>query len=77
MTKGTGVTLFHSDEFGHTLPGPRPERTPAQRKRSTGMGILIGSLILTVALAAVPSGYVIEQPGPTSTPWAPLASTTQ
>lgn len=58
------MTLFHSDEFGHTLPGPRPERTPAQRKRSTGMGILIGSLILTVALAAVPSGYVIEQPGP-------------
>jgi PDZ domain-containing protein len=58
------VTLFHSDEFGHALPGPKPERTPAQRKRSLGIGILIGSLVLTVGLAAVPSSYVIEQPGP-------------
>ncbi|MEY4102606.1 MAG: hypothetical protein RIR88_740 [Actinomycetota bacterium] len=58
------MTLFHSDEFGHVLPGPKPERTPAQRRRSLGVGILVGSLVLTVGLAAVPSSYVIEQPGP-------------
>jgi PDZ domain-containing protein len=29
-----------------------------------GVGILVGSLVLTVGLAAVPSSYVIEQPGP-------------
>jgi PDZ domain-containing protein len=61
---GLSVTLFHSDEFGHVLPGPKPARTPDQRKRSMGISILLGSLVLTVGLASVPSSYVIEQPGP-------------
>ena len=62
--KVRAVTLFHTDEFGNAVPGPKPVRTPAQRKRSLGLGVLFGSLLLTVALAAVPSSYAIEQPGP-------------
>ena len=60
----TVVTLFRADEQG--LPeGPQKTRkTKAQRRRSFGITILIGSLALAVGLAAVPSAYVIEQPGP-------------
>ena len=60
----TVVTLFRADEQG--LPGgpQKTRKTKAQRRRSFGITILIGSLALAVGLAAVPSAYVIEQPGP-------------
>jgi PDZ domain-containing protein len=58
------VTLFRADEQGLPEGQQKTRRTKTQRRRSFGITILIGSLALAVALAAVPSAYVIEQPGP-------------
>jgi PDZ domain-containing protein len=56
------VALFNDDAA--SMPAPPREKTPSQKRRSRGITLLIGSLILVLALAAVPSAYVIEQPGP-------------
>lgn len=58
------MTLFNSDPNSTLLGRIRAERTPAERRRARGVALLVGSLILTLALAAVPSSYVIEEPGP-------------
>ena len=58
------MTLFHADEQGLPENGRKPHKTKAQRRRTLGVTILVGSLVLAVGLAAVPSAYVIEQPGP-------------
>ncbi len=57
------MTLFPTDEQGF----PERERvrtSSSQRRRSLGVTLLVGSAVLAVGLAAVPSAYVIEQPGP-------------
>lgn len=58
------VTLFDNDPENMPLGLFRRDRTPAERRRARGVAILVGSLILTLSLAAVPSSYVIEEPGP-------------
>ncbi|BAU98836.1 Putative exported protein [Aurantimicrobium minutum] len=58
------MTLFHADEQGLPENGRKPHKTKAQRRRTLGVTFLVGSLVLAVGLAAVPSAYVIEQPGP-------------
>lgn len=58
------VTLFDSDSDSSLLRRLRAERTPEERRRARGVALLVGSLMLTLALAAVPSSYVIEEPGP-------------
>lgn len=58
------VTLFDNDPETMPLGLFRRDRTPAERRRARGVAILVGSLILTLSLAAVPSSYVIEEPGP-------------
>jgi Lon-like protease len=60
----TDVTLFRADEQGQPEGHKKVRKNPAQRRRSLGITFLIGSLALAVGLAAVPSAYVIEQPGP-------------
>lgn len=58
------MTLFDNDPESMPLGLFRRDRTPAERRRARGVAILVGSLILTLSLAAVPSSYVIEEPGP-------------
>lgn len=58
------MTLFRADEHGLPEGEHKPKKTPVQRRRSLGVTLLVGSLVLVVGLAAVPSAYVIEQPGP-------------
>jgi PDZ domain-containing protein len=58
------VTLFHADEQGVPEGPKKTPKTKAQRRRTLGVTMLVGSLVLAVGLAAVPSAYVIEQPGP-------------
>lgn len=58
------MTLFRADEHGLPEGGLKPKKTTSQRRRSLGVTFLVGSLVLVVGLAAVPSAYVIEQPGP-------------
>lgn len=58
------MTLFRADEQGQPEELKKARKNPAQRRRSLGITLLIGSLALAVGLAAVPSAYVIEQPGP-------------
>lgn len=58
------MTLFRADEQGMPEGHNKTPKTKAQRRRTLGVTLLIGSLVLTVGLAAVPSAYVIEQPGP-------------
>lgn len=60
----TDVTLFRADEQGLPEGLQKTPATKAQRKRKMGITVLVGSLVLAVGLAAVPSAYVIEQPGP-------------
>ncbi|MEG0028493.1 MAG: S16 family serine protease [Aurantimicrobium sp.] len=60
----TDVTLFRADEQGLPEGHQKAPQTKAQRKRTLGVTLLVGSLVLAVGLAAVPSAYVIEQPGP-------------
>ena len=58
------MTLFRADEQGLPEGHRKAPQTKAQRKRTLGVTLLVGSLVLAVGLAAVPSAYVIEQPGP-------------
>lgn len=58
------MTLFDNDPESMPLGMFRRDRSPAERRRARGVAILVGSLILTLSLAAVPSSYVIEEPGP-------------
>jgi PDZ domain-containing protein len=59
------VTLFDEDALPIRARGQRhTEATPAQRRRSWGVTLLIGSVMLAVVCAAAPSAYAIEQPGP-------------
>lgn len=58
------MTLFHADEQGLPEGVKKTPKTKAQRRRTLGVTLLVGSLVLAVGLAAVPSAYVIEQPGP-------------
>lgn len=58
------MTLFRADEHGLPEGGLKPQKTKAQRRRSLGVTLLVGSLVVVVGMAAVPSAYVIEQPGP-------------
>ncbi|MEY2698368.1 MAG: hypothetical protein RL720_324 [Actinomycetota bacterium] len=58
------MTLFHADEQGLPEGQQKTPKTKAQRRRTLGVTLLVGSLVLAVGLAAVPSAYVIEQPGP-------------
>lgn len=58
------MTLFDNDPDSLPMGLFRRDRTPAERRRARGVAILVGSLILTLSLAAVPSSYVIEEPGP-------------
>lgn len=56
------MTLF--DSASHEEAPQKHVKTPQERKRTRGITFLVGSLILVIALAAVPTGFVIEQPGP-------------
>lgn len=56
------MTLF--DSQSHEPATVKRVKTPQERRRSRGITFLVGSLILVIALAAVPTGFVIEQPGP-------------
>ncbi|MDH6278111.1 PDZ domain-containing protein [Aurantimicrobium minutum] len=58
------MTLFRADEQGLPEGQQKPPKSKAQRKRTFGVTLLVGSLVIAVGLAAVPSAYVIEQPGP-------------
>lgn len=58
------MTLFRADEQGLPEGQQKTPKSKAQRKRTFGVTLLVGSLVLAVGLAAVPSAYVIEQPGP-------------
>ena len=58
------MTLFRADEQGLPEGQAKQPKTKAQRRRTFGVTLLVGSLVLAVGLAAVPSAYVIEQPGP-------------
>ena len=58
------MTLFRADEHGLPEGQTKQPKTKAQRRRTFGVTLLVGSLVLAVGLAAVPSAYVIEQPGP-------------
>ena len=58
------MTLFHTDENGEPTASNQTRSTPAERRRSAGIGLLVGSVIVALTLAVVPSPYVVEQPGP-------------
>lgn len=58
------MTLFRADEQGMPEGFHKTPQNKAQRRRTFGVTLLVGSLVLAVGLAAVPSAYVIEQPGP-------------
>ena len=58
------MTLFRADEQGLPEGFHKAPHNKAQRRRTFGVTLLVGSLVLAVGLAAVPSAYVIEQPGP-------------
>lgn len=58
------MTLFHTDENGEPTASNQTRSTRAERRRSAGIGLLVGSVIVALTLAVVPSPYVVEQPGP-------------
>jgi len=58
------LTLFHTDNDGEPQKTTIPGRSRAERRRSLGIGILAGSVLVALTLAVVPSPYVVEQPGP-------------
>ena len=62
--KGSGLTLFHTDDDGEPTTSMKHRRTRAERRRSLGIGLLAGSVLIALTLAVVPSPYVVEQPGP-------------
>ena len=58
------MTLFHTDDNGEPMPSISRRRSRAERRRSLGIGLLAGSVLVALTLAVVPSPYVVEQPGP-------------
>jgi PDZ domain-containing protein len=62
--KGFALTLFHTDDDGQPTTLTVHGRTRAERRRSLGIGLLAGSVLVALTLAVVPSPYVVEQPGP-------------
>lgn len=58
------MTLFSTNEHGQPEHPVKVRKSAKERRRSLGITLLTGSLVLTLALAAVPSAYVIEEPGP-------------
>lgn len=56
------MTLF--DQHSPFDQTPKIKKTSQQRRRSWGLTLLVGSLILVLGLAAVPTGFVVQQPGP-------------
>lgn len=58
------MTLFHTDDDGEPAALTNRRRTRAERRRSLGVGLLAGSVLVALTLAVVPSPYVVEQPGP-------------
>jgi len=80
--EGFALTLFHTDDNGEPLKSATHGRSRAERRRSLGIGLLAGSVLVALTLAVVPSPYVVEQPGPvfdtlgTVTVDTPVASTT-
>ncbi|GAB2817018.1 PDZ domain-containing protein [Alpinimonas psychrophila] len=58
------MTLFHTDENGEPTASNQTRSTREERRRSAGIGLLVGSVIVALTLAVVPSPYVVEQPGP-------------
>ncbi|MBK5239286.1 MAG: hypothetical protein JJE28_09305, partial [Actinomycetales bacterium] len=63
-SKGFALTLFHTDDDGEPAALTNRRRTRAERRRSLGVGLLAGSVLVALTLAVVPSPYVVEQPGP-------------
>ena len=76
------MTLFHTDDNGEPMKSAVHGRSRAERRRSLGIGLLAGSVLVALTLAVVPSPYVVEQPGPvfdtlgTVTVDTPVASST-
>lgn len=58
------MTLFKTDDNGEPATWINRKRTRAERRRSLGIGLLAGSVLVALTLAVVPSPYVVEQPGP-------------
>jgi len=58
------LTLFHTDDDGEPTTVTSQRRSRAERRRSVGIGLLAGSILVALTLAVVPSPYVVEQPGP-------------
>lgn len=58
------MTLFHTDDNGEPMTSAIRGRSRAERRRSLGIGLLAGSVLVALTLAVIPSPYVVEQPGP-------------
>ncbi len=58
------MTLFHTDHDGEPTKSTQRRGSKAERRRSLGIGLLAGSVLVALTLAVVPSPYVVEQPGP-------------
>ncbi len=58
------MTLFHTDDDGEPMKSSPRGRSREERRRSLGIGLLAGSVLVALTLAVVPSPYVVEQPGP-------------
>lgn len=58
------MTLFTTDDDGEPTKSSSGLRSRAERRRSLGIGLLAGSVLVALTLAVIPSPYVVEQPGP-------------